>query len=565
MNYSKNKKSAANIIKNQKIKNILNEPKNHECFECSQLNPEFISLNNGIFLCRNCAKNHLHLPKIISNITQNNLNNLSPKGIQYLYYGGNRKLIEFLNLDYKNLNQYIPSYFYQTYAMDYYRKNLEYLIEGGIKPIKPSSDKAYELITQTNNNNGFDFNNENENEVIINKFDESESKNTSIIKSDSFIKINLNSKLFPKIKPIVGTRNELNVSKSVCKSHNLSICSNNQDLNLTSFKHNNLNYLNNSLKDECYSKRRLNTSESDFQCRYYSHYKNNYDTDENIEDFNTKVNDKDINDQINDLSYVNEINERNKKRNNINNIVKLKKQISQSNISNIEDSNIKVLKIKHNSTKKSNNNRIYSRPLYLNTFQNCYNNKKHYFKNLFIKVESNKYNDINNKEGKPLYINTEYLNNSNKYQPEEKYIFNLDEKPNKYMLTENPNSLYYNNRKASTHLNNINNNIIINRNLNVFYNDNSFQKIFRKKALGNSFSISEKKKKKQKYNHSTEKIKKTILFEANDEIVKLKKNINNELRKKMCNKIKEKKESNINNNNNDSTFIKVNKKNKANK
>ena len=32
--------------------------------------------------------------------------------------------------------------------MDYYRKYLEYLIEGGIKPIKPNIDQANEIIIQ---------------------------------------------------------------------------------------------------------------------------------------------------------------------------------------------------------------------------------------------------------------------------------------------------------------------------------------------------------------------------------------------------------------------------------
>ena len=475
MNYSQNKSTSLNVIKKQKIKTILNDPKNQQCFECSQLYPEYISLNNGIFLCKKCAKSHLHLSKNISNIMKNDLNNLTLKCIQYLYYGGNRRLIEFMNSEYKNLKKCTFLYFYQTYAMDYYRRYLEYLIEGGIKPAKPNNDKAYELITQdnyNNNNNQYYINNNNENDIIIKKYDKSENNNNSIMKSsDSFIKINLNSKLYPKIKPIVGTRNEMKISRSLCKSFGCKT----QDLNvnITSPKLNNLNYLNTSIKDECYSKRRINTPENDFNLRYYSHYKNNYDIDENFEDINN-INYKEINDQMNDLSYINEFNEFNKKASNTNNKAKLKKQISNKSK---EDTNIKVFKLKNSSNKKSNNNHIYTRPLYLNTFQNNYNDKKKFLRNFFMNVDTNKYNIKDNKERKPLYINTEYLNNTFKYQQEEKYIYN-DEKSNKYTLTDN-NSLYYNNQKPETHLNNINNNIIINRNLNFFYNDNSFQRIFR--------------------------------------------------------------------------------------
>ena len=129
-------------IKKQKIKIILNIPKNNECFECSNLYPEFISLNNAIFLCKNCVKNHIHFPKYISNIFKNDLNNLTLKNIQYLCCGGNEKLKQFIKNEFPRLKKFSYQNLYRTYAMDYYRKYLEYLIEGGIKPIKPNKNKA---------------------------------------------------------------------------------------------------------------------------------------------------------------------------------------------------------------------------------------------------------------------------------------------------------------------------------------------------------------------------------------------------------------------------------------
>ena len=73
MKISKKENISLIKIKRQKIEIILNIPKNNECFECSNLNPEFISLNNGIFLCKNCIKNHKNFPKSISNIFKNDL------------------------------------------------------------------------------------------------------------------------------------------------------------------------------------------------------------------------------------------------------------------------------------------------------------------------------------------------------------------------------------------------------------------------------------------------------------------------------------------------------------
>ena len=83
MNYSKKKSTALNIIKKRKIKILLKEQKNNECFECSNLYPEYISLNNGIFLCRNCVLDHINLPK--SKLKPNKtLNNISSKYFSFL-------------------------------------------------------------------------------------------------------------------------------------------------------------------------------------------------------------------------------------------------------------------------------------------------------------------------------------------------------------------------------------------------------------------------------------------------------------------------------------------------
>ncbi len=69
--------------------------------------------------------------------------------------------------------------------MDYYRKFLDYIIEGGIKPTKPDIDKAYEFIQIPNNSK------------------KKKIKSFSKLKSRSFIKIYKNK--YPKIKPIVGS------------------------------------------------------------------------------------------------------------------------------------------------------------------------------------------------------------------------------------------------------------------------------------------------------------------------------------------------------------------------
>ena len=582
MNFSKDKKIELNILKKRKIKILLKEAKNNECFECSSSFPKYISLNNGIFICKDCAKNHLNFPKEISDIIKNDLNNLTLKNIQYLCCGGNRKLAEFINMEYPNLKKLSPNYFYQTYAMDYYRKYLIYLIEGGQRPVKPNKDKAYELIKKDysysnilnltlkvnekknlTNNNSFNINNI--------------SENISQINNDSYIKINRNNGLYPKIKPIVGRKNDYRINRSYNKHNKNSLSI--QDLNLTTSNFNKKNFIN-----KTFYKEKINCSSTDLKNRYYSYFKYNYDSDGNYDDFNdiNDINENEINEEINNMSNIKKINDLDELNININ-FNKPKdnlKQKNKINKRNRDETNIRVFKINYNSTSNINNiNSIYKKPKYqnyINTFQDNNEDNQHYFfnnENLF-NINNNK-NKINIKDIKNITSIEDLRNYLNGYsnQKKENNIFNLEKNPKKSLLIEDLNINFGNKlkqeKKKNESLNSINNNIIINRNLNVFYNntdynktdynydDYNLQKIFKKKTIGNSFSIKEKNKKIKKINFSLEKGKNHKIFltstdDKNIFKVKRKIKINNECKKKLGNNIIEK--------NNEKTFIKVNKK-----
>ena len=550
MNYSKGQHNTLNIIKKRKIKILLKEPKNKECFECSNLYPEYISLNNGIFICKNCVKNHLKFPKSISDIYFNDLNILSLKEIQYLSCGGNRKLIEFVNSEYPNLVEFSPIYFYQTYAMNYYRKYLEYLIEGGKKPTKPDKDKAYELMSHKHFDKNTNLVNEN---IFINK--KYKTENNSII-NDNYIKINRNNALYPKIKPIVGRKNDCAFTRSLSTNNKLSL----QDLNLTSSNYTILKHLNKSLNEE-----KFNSSSTDFNYRYNSNFNSNYDTDGNYNDLNdlNYINENEINEQINNLSNFNELAELSININNSENL-KIKNKIIRRNR---EDANIKVFKINNTITNNTISKRIYSKPNKYNclkTFQENYNlnNSKKCFNNE---------NELNSKKIRNINESTNilsiedlrnYLNNNKKIE-KEKCIFNLKQNFNKPILIEDLNSKTEDigEKNQKRNYNNINNNIIINRNFNVFYNNHNLHKIFKKKPIGNSFSINDRNDRKYQNDKSNFYIEKgnnnNFFMTSTDEknLFKIKRKIKmkNEYKKKFCNKIIEK--------NNENTFIKVNIKN----
>ena len=142
------------IEKSRKINEIKNNELNKECFDCGSCYPEYISINNGVFICNKCIQIHNKFPKEISLTLKNDLSTLNDKELQYMYFGGNQKLIEFINIDYPELSKFKKEILYQTRAMKYYRDNLNYLVNSGPEPIRPSKEiNAYEIIDINNERN----------------------------------------------------------------------------------------------------------------------------------------------------------------------------------------------------------------------------------------------------------------------------------------------------------------------------------------------------------------------------------------------------------------------------
>ena len=127
------------------IEEKLNDELNNYCVECGNENPEYISINNGIFICLECVQNHLNFPNNISKIIKNDIKCLTLKELQQLLCGGNQALLDFINNEFPKLSQFPPYILYRTQAMTYYRQNLQYMINGGSRPVKPSVKNAYKI------------------------------------------------------------------------------------------------------------------------------------------------------------------------------------------------------------------------------------------------------------------------------------------------------------------------------------------------------------------------------------------------------------------------------------
>ena len=148
------KKNNSLIKKLPIIKSILSDEMNNECFDCGSLNPEFISINNSIFLCKTCSYLHKKFPIEISRIIPNNLYKLEEKELFYLYYGGNRKLSEFIYLNPK-LSKYKSDMLYKMNEMRYYRYNLSNIVNEKLEINKNIENYNY---MKNNYNNTSNFN-----------------------------------------------------------------------------------------------------------------------------------------------------------------------------------------------------------------------------------------------------------------------------------------------------------------------------------------------------------------------------------------------------------------------
>ena len=137
------------------ISRIQEDKMNSICFDCGAEHPVFVSINNGIFLCDQCATVHMSFPQGISIIENNDLYALPESGLKHLALGGNTRLNDFILDEYPKLENYSQKLLYKTRAMDYYRKRLNYLVNGGPEPRRPSQVVACQLIPDNYNQNSY--------------------------------------------------------------------------------------------------------------------------------------------------------------------------------------------------------------------------------------------------------------------------------------------------------------------------------------------------------------------------------------------------------------------------
>ena len=154
LNQEKEKKKEIELKNKNLIYKIDEE--NYNCVDCGNSQSNFISINNGVTLCSNCAEIHKQFGNDISYILNIN-DELDEYLFNFIVFGSNSKFKKFLeneNVDTKlNLKKK-----YKTNAVVFYRKNLKNKVEG-----KKLEEKFYQnpndIYKNLENNDYPEFNN----------------------------------------------------------------------------------------------------------------------------------------------------------------------------------------------------------------------------------------------------------------------------------------------------------------------------------------------------------------------------------------------------------------------
>ena len=277
MHYSKKRNSTTKLHLNkyELIEEIQNEEMNKECFDCGSENPEYISINNGIFLCKNCIYYHYKFPDYISTLIKNNLEILGEKELKYLFYGGNKRLSNYMYIKFPDLKQYQPDILYKSDELKFYRNKLATIVnesEMADNKLFLSQNNFYHSMTDKRTKNKFGLD---ENNNLYNNNDLKRKYNYRKIPVNKSRDLNekYSSKTERPLKSMANTtrkqyKKRLIPNRSPISRNHVDSCKNSPSLRENRF-FNESNYFSNdpnSIKRKTFEKIKYNTNNDRFDC-----------------------------------------------------------------------------------------------------------------------------------------------------------------------------------------------------------------------------------------------------------------------------------------------------------
>ena len=111
-------------LPNNEIAEILKQEGNNHCIDCQAENPTYISINNAVFLCQNCADIHKRLGQDISKIKSILKDEFNEEEISLIKLGGNARLENLLK-EYSLSENQGKQYKYCLKILNYHRSLLK--------------------------------------------------------------------------------------------------------------------------------------------------------------------------------------------------------------------------------------------------------------------------------------------------------------------------------------------------------------------------------------------------------------------------------------------------------
>ena len=148
------------MSQNSELNDLLQIESNKHCIDCNAENPKWVSINNAVFLCSNCAKIHKTLNPEISTIKSLEVDDFTPEEISLLKIGGNDRFLALMT-EYEITQDQNKEFKYHLKICEYYRMLLQCELQKDFNPdayeqaikIKPSPDIALQLMDNINEKN----------------------------------------------------------------------------------------------------------------------------------------------------------------------------------------------------------------------------------------------------------------------------------------------------------------------------------------------------------------------------------------------------------------------------